>query len=79
MTLQTPTYRPAVEEASATGVPVTRGLRTLAQRHLSKLVVAPSFAAILVFVYGFIAWTAYISFTNSRGLCKEIFTGPLLR
>lgn len=36
--------------------------------HISKLVVAPSFAASLIFVYGFIAWTAYISFTRSRML-----------
>ncbi|MBV9247579.1 MAG: sugar ABC transporter permease [Methylobacteriaceae bacterium] len=33
---------------------------------LPKLVLAPSFAAILLFVYGFILWTLYLSFTNSR-------------
>ncbi len=33
---------------------------------MPKLVLAPSFVAILVFVYGFIAWTAWISFTKSR-------------
>ncbi|MBT9369094.1 sugar ABC transporter permease [Rhizobium sp. CSW-27] len=33
---------------------------------LPKLVLAPSFAIILVFVYGFILWTVYLSFTNSR-------------
>ncbi|WP_366654961.1 sugar ABC transporter permease [Fodinicurvata sp. EGI_FJ10296] len=33
---------------------------------LPKVVVAPSFAASLFFVYGFIAWTVYISFTGSR-------------
>lgn len=32
---------------------------------LPRLVVAPSFAASLFFVYGFIAWTAYVSFTRS--------------
>lgn len=32
---------------------------------LPKLVVAPSFAASLFFVYGFIAWTVWISFTRS--------------
>ncbi len=36
------------------------------QRHLPKIILAPSFAIILVFVYGFIGWTAYISFTKSR-------------
>jgi glucose/mannose transport system permease protein len=33
---------------------------------LPRLVLAPSFAIILVFVYGFILWTVYLSFTNSR-------------
>ena len=28
--------------------------------------VAPSFAVILLFVYGFILWTIYLSFTNSK-------------
>jgi glucose/mannose transport system permease protein len=36
------------------------------QRALPKLVLAPSFAAILIFVYGFILWTLYLSFTRSR-------------
>ncbi|MDD7910949.1 sugar ABC transporter permease [Pseudovibrio exalbescens] len=35
---------------------------------LPQLVVAPSFLLILFFVYGFIIWTGYISFTNSRML-----------
>ncbi|MCA8907785.1 MAG: sugar ABC transporter permease [Rhodospirillaceae bacterium] len=38
------------------------------QRHLPKIVVAPSFLAALVFFYGFIIWTAYISLTGSRML-----------
>ncbi|MFN7027114.1 MAG: carbohydrate ABC transporter permease, partial [Pseudorhizobium sp.] len=33
---------------------------------LPKLVLAPSFAITLVFVYGFILWTVYLSFTRSR-------------
>ncbi|MGH6762224.1 MAG: carbohydrate ABC transporter permease [Phyllobacterium sp.] len=33
---------------------------------LPKLVLAPSFAVILLFVYGFIIWTLYLSFTKSR-------------
>lgn len=36
------------------------------QEILPRVVLAPSFAAILVFVYGFILWTIYLSFTNSR-------------
>src|SRR5829696_7882886 len=44
------------------------GARVVArlQESLPKLVLAPSFAAILVFVYGFILWTVYLSFTRSR-------------
>jgi len=37
------------------------------QRALPKLVLSPTVAATLVFVYGFIAWTAYLSFTRSKG------------
>ena len=36
------------------------------ERQLSRLVVAPSFALSLFFVYGFILWTAYISFSRSK-------------
>ncbi|WP_207461396.1 sugar ABC transporter permease [Azospirillum sp. SYSU D00513] len=66
MTLQNPPFQPAEEKARP--APAGSGFRASAQRHLSKLVVAPSFAAILVFVYGFILWTLYVSFTNSRML-----------
>jgi glucose/mannose transport system permease protein len=38
--------------------------RTL-ERWLPQIVVSPLFAASLFFVYGFIAWTIYISFTRS--------------
>ena len=36
------------------------------ERQIPKIVLAPSFMAVLVFVYGFIAWTAWISFTRSK-------------
>jgi hypothetical protein len=36
------------------------------EQHLPKMVLAPSFIAVLVFVYGFIAWTAWVSLTRSR-------------
>lgn len=36
------------------------------ERQLSRLVVAPSFGLSLFFVYGFILWTAYISFSRSK-------------
>ena len=45
------------------------------ERHVPKIVLAPSFAAVIIFVYGFIAWTAYISLTRSRLLPKYEFDG----
>ncbi|MBN2759452.1 MAG: sugar ABC transporter permease [Rhodobacteraceae bacterium] len=42
--------------------------RTRMQEYLPKLVLAPSFALVLLFVYGFIAFTIYLSFTDSRML-----------
>ncbi|MEL6102791.1 MAG: sugar ABC transporter permease [Pseudomonadota bacterium] len=43
-------------------------LRTRLQNWLPKLVLAPSFALVLIFVYGFIIFTVYLSFTDSRML-----------
>jgi len=37
------------------------------QRSLPKLVLSPTLVISLVFVYGFILWTAYVSFTPSKG------------
>lgn len=45
------------------------------ERNVPKLVLAPSFVAILVFVYGFIAWTAWISLTRSRLMPRYEFEG----
>lgn len=42
--------------------------RTRLQDYLPKLVLSPSLAAMLVFVYGFIIYTVYISFTGSKML-----------
>ncbi len=50
-------------------------LTFLLQRHMSKLVLAPSCAAILLFVYGFVLWTTWISFTPSRLLPVYEFAG----
>ena len=52
---------------------VRRGL----QDFLPRLVLAPSFAVILVFVYGFIIFTAYLSTTNSTILPRFGFVGML--
>ncbi|WP_137938816.1 sugar ABC transporter permease [Chitinivorax sp. B] len=42
---------------------------------LPKLVLAPSFVLTLVFVYGFIAWNGYLSFTPSRILPNYDWAG----
>ena len=41
-------------------------LRTRLQNLIPKLVLSPSLALILVFVYGFIIFSVYLSFTGSR-------------
>ncbi len=65
---------------SATSQPIADpavrdGLRERLQAWLPRLVLAPSFAAILLFVYGFILWTIYLSFTRSRMLPVYELTG----
>lgn len=44
-------------------------------RHVAKIAVAPSLAAVLFFVYGFIAWTGYVSLTRSRILPRYDLEG----
>ncbi|MFN3362901.1 carbohydrate ABC transporter permease [Allorhizobium sp. NPDC080224] len=50
-------------------------LRTRIQDWLPKIVLAPSFAVILLFVYGFILFTIFLSFTGSRMLPVYNFIG----
>ncbi|MBU2327898.1 MAG: sugar ABC transporter permease [Alphaproteobacteria bacterium] len=50
-------------------------LRTRVQDWLPKLVLAPSFAVILLFVYGFILFTIFLSFTGSKMLPIYNFVG----
>ena len=45
------------------------------ERFIPKLVLAPTFAASLIFVYGFVLWTAWISLTRSRLLPKYDLAG----
>ena len=47
----------------------------LSDRLLPKLVLAPTFVSTIVFVYSFILWTAWISFTKSRMLPRYGFEG----
>src|ERR1700761_7387270 len=50
-------------------------IRTRMQNALPKIVLAPSFLITLIFVYGFIIWTAYLSFTNSKTFPNYTLTG----
>ena len=45
------------------------------ENQLPKMVLAPSFIAVLVFVYGFIGWTAWVSLTRSKLLPKYELKG----
>ncbi len=49
--------------------------RSRLQELLPKLVLAPSFVVILLFVYGFIAYTGYLSLTDSKMLPSYNFVG----
>ncbi|QLG87201.1 sugar ABC transporter permease [Chitinibacter bivalviorum] len=46
-----------------------------AERWLPRLVLAPSFLLSLIFLYGFIAWNGYLSFTTSRLLPSYEWAG----
>jgi len=50
-------------------------MRTQLQNLLPKLVLAPSFLLVLVFVYGFNLWTVFLSFTNSRAFASTKIIG----
>jgi glucose/mannose transport system permease protein len=45
------------------------------EQFLPKLVLAPTFVCALFFIYGFILWTGYLSFTPSRMLPNYEFAG----
>lgn len=45
------------------------------ERHVPKMVLAPSFVAVLIFVYGFIIWTGWVSLTRSRLMPKYDIEG----
>jgi glucose/mannose transport system permease protein len=68
MTLAIETSGPRLRSRTA-----SLGDRTRA--FLPRLVLAPSFALVLFFVYGFILWTIWLSFTNSRLMPVYTLTG----
>jgi len=50
-------------------------MRDRFQEWVPRIVLAPSFAAILIFVYGFILYTGWLSLTDSRMLPNNDFIG----
>src|SRR5256886_6053932 len=50
-------------------------LRARMQGLVPKLVLAPSFLLVLIFVYGFNLWTVFLSFTNSRAFASSKLIG----
>src|SRR5438445_11234955 len=50
-------------------------LRTRIQGLVPKLVLAPSFLLVLIFVYGFNLWTVFLSFMNSRSFASSKLSG----
>jgi glucose/mannose transport system permease protein len=53
----------------------SRALRARIQGLVPKLVLAPSFLLVLIFVYGFNLWTVFLSFTNSRAFASTKLIG----
>jgi len=68
-TVATPEVSLTRERAERTSI------RSRLQDALPKIVLAPSFLVTLIFVYGFIIWTGYLSFTNSKTFPSYALTG----
>jgi glucose/mannose transport system permease protein len=60
---------------AATATPTQIGLRERLQDWLPRLVLAPSFVLVLIFVYGFNLWTLFLSFTNSKAFASTTLVG----
>ena len=56
----------AASRRSDAALPLASSFQARAQELLPRVVLAPSFALIVLFVYGFIAFTGYLSFSDSR-------------
>jgi glucose/mannose transport system permease protein len=64
-----------MQTATSRPLSVADGVRHWLADALPKVVLAPTLAASLIFVYGFIAWTGYLSLTPSRLLPNYDFVG----
>ena len=69
------TVSTATGAGSTASRPTRARHRAFLQNTLPRLVLAPSFLLVLVFVYGFIAWTAFLSFTNSKAFSSTTLVG----
>lgn len=67
------TTQPELTPAHA--IPPRIAMRSRLSEAVPKLVLAPSFIATVVFVYGFICWTIYLSFTNSKAFPNATIAG----
>src|SRR5262245_59129824 len=67
----------ALAHSTAMDSAQTGSLRAKAQAWLPRLVLAPSFVLVLIFVYGFNLWTVFLSFTNSKAFATTKFVGWL--
>jgi glucose/mannose transport system permease protein len=63
---------PAYPSKSAVAMPVARRSRFSLERILSPLLLAPSAVAIGVFVYGFIAYTVFVSLSNWKSAKPDL-------
>lgn len=63
------------QASAATTLPATHTLSRRLEDLLPKLVVAPTFVAALVFIYGFILWNAWLSLSKSRMLPNYNWAG----
>ena len=55
--------------------PQSATIRDKLQHYLPRLVLAPSFLLVLIFVYGFNLWTLFLSFTNSKAFASNTLVG----
>jgi glucose/mannose transport system permease protein len=78
VTPQAPT-QPSAKAEPAPMVVAARGVRKPVSRDrwIAILMLLPSFIAVALFVYGFIAWNAWASLTNWRGLSPMPQIGPI--
>jgi glucose/mannose transport system permease protein len=56
----------SITQSAAAPLATRASPRETLQALLPRIVLAPSFAAVLLFVYGFILFSVYLSFTNSK-------------